>query len=234
MERRETSAWVLLADRDPRFCAALEANLRRQRLHPERVGEGKACVEVALRLHPDVVVVADRLPDARASEVLASLRTDSDVPAIVLLKAGGIVTELLHFGLGADDVVWLPASPRIVTARVARLIRRPSADRERLTWRVGALLVDHYQHMIEFDDQAVDVTPLEYRLLAALAEAPGRAFSRSELIDEAMPESDTLERAIDVHIWSLRRKLESVGALNVLETVRGVGYRLSEPAPPKA
>ena len=156
------------------------------------------------------------------------------MPVLVLLRSGGVVTELLHFGLGADDVVWLPASPRVIAARVTRLARPASEDRERLTWKVGALLVDRYQHSIRFGGTPVDVTPMEYRLLAAMAGAPGRAFSRSELIGEAMPDSDALERAIDVHIWSLRRKLERAGAPEVVETVRGVGYRLAEPASPTA
>ena len=105
---------------------------------------------------------------------------------------------------------------------------------ERPKQRAWVLLADRYQHSIRFGGKAVDVTPLEYRLLAALAGAPGRAFSRSELIGEAMPDSDALERAIDVHIWSLRRKLERVGAPQVVETVRGVGYRLAEPTPAEA
>lgn len=126
----------------------------------------------------------------------------------------------------------LPTSPRIIAARVGRLARPSTEERERLTWRVGALLVDRYQHSIRFDGRPVDVTSLEYRLLATLAGAPGRAFSRSELIGEAMPDSDALERAVDVHVWSLRRKLDRVGAPHVVETVRGVGYRLAEPAVP--
>lgn len=234
MERSEQGTLVLLADRDPQVLSALEEALRRERLRPERVGEGATCVDAVRRLRPDAVVVSDQLPDARSSEVLVSIRKASAVPVVVLLRSGGVVTELLHFGLGADDVVWLPASPRVIAARVARLVKRAAADHERLTWRVGALLVDRYQHTIRFAGTPVDVTPLEYRLLAALAGAPGRAFSRSELIGEAMPESNSLERAIDVHIWSLRRKLERVGAPHVVETVRGVGYRLTESAPAAA
>jgi two-component system response regulator AdeR len=212
----------------------LEEALRRQRLHPERVGEGEACLDAVRRLQPDAVVLSDGLPDASSSELLASIRKVSTVPVLVLLRSGGVVTELLHFGLGADDVVWLPASPRVIAARVTRLARPASEDRERLTWKVGALLVDRYQHSIRFGGTPVDVTPMEYRLLAAMAGAPGRAFSRSELIGEAMPDSDALERAIDVHIWSLRRKLERAGAPEVVETVRGVGYRLAEPGSPTA
>ncbi len=165
---------------------------------------------------------------------MASIRKLSTVPVLVLLRSRGVVTELLHFGLGADDVVRLPASPRVIAARLMRLARPATKDHDRLTWRVGALLVDRYQHNIRFGGTPVDVTPMEYRLLAAMAGAPGRAFSRSELIGEAMPDSDALERAIDVHIWSLRRKLERAGAPHVVETVRGVGYRLAEPASPAA
>jgi two-component system response regulator AdeR len=189
-------------------------------------------VDAVRRLQPDAVVISDGLPDLSSTELLAAIRKHATVPVLVLLRSGGDVTELLHFGLGADDVVVLPASPRIIAARVGRLARPATEERERLTWRVGPLLVDRYQHSIRFEGRPVDVTPLEYRLLAALAGAPGRAFSRSELIGEAMPDSDALERAIDVHIWSLRRKLDRVGAPDVVQTVRGVGYRLAEPAVP--
>lgn len=227
MRRAVIGATVLLADRDPRFVTALEMALRRQRLHPERVGESERCVDAIHRVRPDAVVVSDRLEQTRALEVLRLIRGVSDVPVIVLLNRGGVVTELLHFGVGADDVVWLPASPRVVAARVARILRRATEGAERLTWRVGPLLVDHYQNSVSVNGRDLEVTPLEYRLLSALAGAPGRAFTRSELIGEAMPDSDALERSVDVHIWSLRRKLERAGAPSLLETVRGVGYRLA-------
>lgn len=222
-------ALVLLADRDPRFVEALEEALRRERLRPERVGEIDGAVALVRRLRPDAVVIGDGRDGVRAVDTLKAIRVASQVPVLVLLRSGGVVSEVLHFGLGADDVVRLPASPRVVAARTARLIRRSGPPGERATWSVGRLQIDRYQHCVLYEGRQVDVTPLEYRLLAALVGAPGRAFSRSELIEEAMPESDALERSVDVHIWSLRRKLERVGGFGLLETVRGVGYRLALP-----
>ena len=222
-------ALVLLADRDPRIVEALEVALRRERLRPERVGEVDGVVDLVRRLRPDAVVVGDGRDGVPVVEILKAIRVASTVPVLVLLRSGGVVSELLHFGLGADDVVWMPASARVVAARAARLIRRSVRPGERVTWSVGRLQIDRYQHCVLFDGRQVDVTPLEYRLLAALVGAPGRAFSRNELLEEAMPDSDALERSIDVHIWNLRRKLERVGCFGLLETVRGVGYRMAPP-----
>lgn len=224
-------ALVLLADRDRHYATALEAALRRERLHTERVGEAGACLEMVRRLRPDAVVVADRLGSVRATDVLCSLGAVSDVPVIVLLKEGGTRAELVHFGLGAADVVSLPASPRVVAARVARILERASARAERSVRRLGPLVVDLYRNAVSLGEAELDLTPVEYRLLVALASAPGRAFTRSELIGESMPESDALERSIDVHICTLRRKLAAAGAPRVVETIRGVGYRANVVAP---
>lgn len=227
-------ALVLLVGCDPSFISALEAALRRERLRSERTGHVEGIAGTLRRVQPAAVVLCCRSDHERSGEraidVLKRIRAESDVPVLVLLRSGGAVSELLHFGLGADDVVRWPVSPLVVAARVVRLVQRAILQVERTSWTVGDLRVDRYQHCVLYRGRRLDLTALEYRLLAALAGAPGRAFSRSELIGEAMPESDALERSIDVHIWSLRRKLARAGGTGLLETVRGIGYRLASPA----
>ncbi|HKI56326.1 MAG TPA: response regulator transcription factor [Trueperaceae bacterium] len=180
------------------------------------------------RLWPDAVVLAERAGSELAGTALRAIRSFSDAPVLVLASGGGAATELRFFRLGADDVVWLPASPRVVAARVATLVRRASAPPECPVWRLGLLAIDRYRNGVSVRGQEVVVTPAEYRLLVVLAGAPGRVFSRAELIEGAAPESDALERTVDVHVCSLRRKLARAGAFGVLQTVRGAGYRLSD------
>lgn len=219
-------ATVLLADRDPRTISALEAALRRHRLRPERVGERDDWFDVIRRVQPDVVVLSERLEGMTALDTLVALRRVSAVPVVMLIERGGSSSELLYFGLGADDVVELPASPQVVAARVLRILQRSTAEPHDPALRVGHLRVDPYRNAVLVDGAEIDVTPVEYRMLATLAGAAGRAFTRAELLDQALPESDALERSVDVHVWSLRHKLERAGAPGMLETVRGVGYRL--------
>lgn len=232
MERAGHGKLILLAERDPRFLVALEAALRRQRFRPERLGEGEACAAVVRRLLPDAVVLVERVVCEPPATALREIRAGWDVPVLVLGSAGGVREELRYFRLGADDVVWQPASPRVVAVRVARLLRRAAGAPEPRVWRLGPLEVDGYRHAVMVAGREVTVTPLEYRHLAVLAGAPGRVFSRAELIEGAAPESDALERTVDVHVCSLRRKLAYAGATGVLETVRGAGYRLSDAARP--
>lgn len=228
MERVDASSYlVLLADRGQRFLQALEACLRRLHLHPERVGERESCVDAVRRLHPDALVLGEVPGDAPVASQLCRVLEWGDVPVLVLLARPDVSSELTCFRLGADDVVVRPVSPRLVAARVARLLRRPRASGERLVSRLGSLEVDRHRCGASVAGRELPLTPVEYRLLAALAGAPGRAFSRSELIAESLPESDALERTIDVHVWSLRRKLALEGAGRMVETVRGVGYRIS-------
>lgn len=186
-------------------------------------------LEAFHRVRPDVVVVSERLEGTTALDLLVAVRRASDVPVVVLLEGGGSSTELLYFGLGADDVVVLPAPAEVVAARVVRILQRSRSEPQDPAVRVGRLRVDPYRRAVLVDGVEVEVTPVEYRLLEALAGAAGRAFTRGELIGRAMPDSDALERSVDVHVWSLRRKLERAGVPGMLETVRSVGYRLVDP-----
>ncbi|MFU8888660.1 MAG: winged helix-turn-helix domain-containing protein, partial [Trueperaceae bacterium] len=140
--------------------------------------------------------------------------------------------ELVGFGLGADDYVTKPFSTRALLARVKALLLRSnrSSAATRVT-RLGPLAVDRERLEARVDDDPVPLTATEFGLLAALAEVPGRVLSREALIERAMPESDALERTVDGHLKNVRRKLAEHGVDHLLETVRGVGYRLRPPRP---
>lgn len=120
-----------------------------------------------------------------------------------------------------------PFSPREVVARVKAVLRRVVlAEAPKEVLRVGPLEIDSKKVVARLGGVRLELTPTEFRLLEALARTPGKAFSRAELLEAALPDSDALERVVDVHLKNLRRKLEAAGGAGLLETVRGVGYRL--------
>jgi two-component system, OmpR family, response regulator AdeR len=149
------------------------------------------------------------------------------VPVIILTARAEEVDELLGLGLGADDYIVKPASARKLMARVKAVSRRNTATlSEQNVIRVGLLEVDTYSMQIRAKGQSLDATPTEFNVLHHLAKTPDRAISRQELYEVAMPESDAYERAVDIHITNLRRKLKDADADGIIETVRGIGYRL--------
>jgi two-component system response regulator AdeR len=135
--------------------------------------------------------------------------------------------KLLGLELGADDYVTKPFSPREVVARVKAVLRRANPlESAAAVLRAGPLEIDTERVVARVGASRLELTPTEFRLLETLARTPGRAFTRQELLEAALPDSDALERVIDVHLKNLRKKLEAAGATGLLETVRGVGYRL--------
>jgi two-component system phosphate regulon response regulator PhoB len=173
------------------------------------------------------------IPVIDGIEVCRTLRGESatrETPILMLTAKSEEADQLIGFSVGADDYVVKPFSVRVLLERVKSLLRRqeritgPGAD----IMVSGAITVDRVKHRALVNDIMVDLTPSEFRLLDTLIRNPGRAFDRSELIDSALG-ADTLvlERTIDVHIRSLRKKLGS--SSKVIQTVRGVGYRFREP-----
>src|SRR5262249_11335880 len=134
--------------------------------------------------------------------------------------------QVVGFTLGADDYVTKPFSVKVLVQRVKALQRRTEVniDAAEVIEHLG-VRIDRVRHQAFKDDEELDLTPTEFRLLACLLRHPGRAFTRSQLMDAAIGESIVLERTIDVHIKTLRRKL---GDTEMIETVRGVGYRFRE------
>jgi two-component system response regulator AdeR len=134
--------------------------------------------------------------------------------------------------LGADDYVVKPYSVREVVARVKAVLRRARGAEpgDPPALRVGALELDEPRFRAALAGAPLALTLTEFRLLAVLAQAPGRVFTRLELLERAMPESDALERTVDSHLRNLRRKLAGAGGGAELQTVRGLGYRLVERA----
>jgi two-component system response regulator AdeR len=220
-------ALVLVVEDEPEIAEILEGYLRRDGYRTERAGDGKTALSLYRAAQPDLVLLDLMLPELDGLEVLRRIRSDGNTPVILVTARTEDLDKLLGLELGADDYVTKPFSPREVVARVKAVLRRAgSGEQARTVLRCGPLEVDPEKVVARVEQERLDLTPTEFRLLETLAQAPGKAFSRAELLEAALPESNALERVVDVHLKNLRRKLEAAGAPHLLETVRGVGYRL--------
>lgn len=224
---------VLVVEDDLDIAEMVELYLRNEGYRTERAADGARALELWRAARPDLIVLDIGLPKIDGLEVLRRVRestSDAHVPVIMLTARAEEIDELLGLGLGADDYVTKPFSPRALLARVKAVLRRSAgvpSEEDRPIY-VGALVVDAYRVQVTVRGEKVALTPTEFRLLHHLARTPGRAVTRAELAEEAMPESDALERAVDVHMKNVRHKLAEHGGDALIETVRGVGYRLRE------
>jgi two-component system phosphate regulon response regulator PhoB len=188
----------------------------------------------AQTLVPDVVLLDVMLPGLGGLEVCRALKAGErtrDVPIVMVTAKSEESDQVLGLHIGADDYVTKPFSNKVLLAKVKALLRRVEGKAE--TGDViehQGVKIDRVRHRVLVHGAQVDLTPTEFRLLECLLRQPGRAFSRHQLMDAAIGEGQiVLERTIDVHVKTLRKKLTAAGGSpDLIETVRGVGYRFRE------
>lgn len=177
----------------------------------------------------DLVLLDLGLPDIDGTDLLREIRILESLPVIVLTARSATEDRILGLELGADDYVTKPFSPHEVVLRVQAVLHRLGgrlAESGSASFGGDHLRIDESSHRAWLDDRLLDLTPTEWGLLSAIAAAPGRVYSRYELVNRVRGyEYEGYERTIDSHIKNLRRKLGVTGA-DVIETVLGVGYRL--------
>ncbi|MFB9570064.1 response regulator [Saccharopolyspora hordei] len=226
------SAHVLVAEDDPKQAELIRRYLERDGHRVALVADGRAAIDETRRRRPDLIVLDVMMPKVDGLDVCRVLRAESDVPIVLLTARSTEDDVLLGLDLGADDYITKPYSPRQLAARVRAILRRVQRvrDRGQQPLRVGDLVVDEQRHEVTLADAPVDCTPAEFRVLAALAAEPGRAFTRGQLLSQAFGVDKFItERTIDVHVMNLRRKLEPDPRRPVrLLTVYGVGYKLQD------
>ena len=182
----------------------------------------------------DLLILDLVLPDGSGLDFLRTLRARSDVPVIVLTSRDEETDRVVGLEMGADDYVLKPFSPREVVARVRAVLRRFRGDRaaqeETPLSGPGGLRVDPRTRRASLRENELALSRTEFNLLAAFVKAPGRVFERSQLLDTVWGTDVVVgDRTVDVHVKALRRKLEEAGGdPKLLETVRGVGYRLRD------
>lgn len=217
---------ILIVEDEVRLAQILEEYLRREGFHTERAADGRRALELWRAARPALMLLDLMLPELDGLEVARRVRSESELPIIMLTARDEEVDRLVGLGIGADDYVVKPYSPREVVARVKAVLRRAGGSvGAPSVLHAGPLTVDTAAFEVTLDGQALEVTVAEVRLLALLAREPGVVRNRAELLSALGGlERGTDERTVDAHIKNLRRKFAAQADL--LDTVRGVGYRL--------
>ena len=223
---------VLVVDDEPSVQEVARAYLEREGFIVDSAIDGRQALAAIERRPPQLIVLDLMLPGVTGEEIAARVRERSDVPILMLTAKAGEEQRLVGFQLGADDYLVKPFSSRELVARVKAILRRAGEGDAPLsalaTFDDGRLRIDELRHEVHVMGERVDLTPTEFRLLAALASYPGRVYSRFELMNRVQGTGfDGNERTIDAHVKNLRRKLErDPAAPRYVQTVHGIGYRL--------
>lgn len=227
-------AHVLVAEDDEMQAELIRRSLLAEGHTATVVHDGRAALDAAKRVAPDLVVLDLMLPVIDGFGVCRVLRRDADIPVVMLTARSAEDDVLLGLELGADDYITKPYSPRELMARIRTVLRRSgrgagSDRREDPAVRAAGLAVDPVRHEVRCDGAPVECTPAEFEILLAMAAEPERVFSRRQLLEVTRgTDRASTERAVDVHIMNLRRKIEADPRRPArLLTVFGVGYKLS-------
>jgi two-component system phosphate regulon response regulator PhoB len=225
---------ILIIEDERALTEVLAYNLQREGFEAVTAHDGQEGLRKAQTLLPDLILLDLMLPLISGLEICRELRAGErtrDIPIIILTAKAEETDQLVGFSLGADDYVTKPFSPKVLLQRIKALLRRVEGNAElaEVVEHLGVRL-DRVRHRVSVHGDEIDLTPTEFRLLECLLRQPGRAFTRHQLMDAAIGDGAiVLERTIDVHVKTLRKKL---GLADLIETVRGVGYRFSEKVPP--
>jgi two-component system phosphate regulon response regulator PhoB len=225
---------VLVVDDDPDIAGIIAYHLEKDGLHVHKAGDGRVALEEARRHPPDLIVLDLMLPGLSGLEVLKLLRgarSTSHVPVILLTAKTAETDRVVGFELGADDYVTKPFSPRELLLRVRAILRRRNGEGEppEEPQTVGPIEVDLANHTVCVDGRSVSLTLTEFRLLSDLVRAAGRVRTREALLNHVWGyDAEVMSRTIDTHVRRLRSKLGTAAAW--VATVRGVGYRIQDPA----
>jgi DNA-binding response OmpR family regulator len=226
---------VLVVDDEPPIVELVTGYLAREGWDVRSAADGPGALEAAQAFDPDVVILDVMLPGLDGIEVCRRLRAVSDAYVLMLTARGEEIDRIMGLTVGADDYLVKPFSPREVVARVKAMLRRPRAGAgdgpgTPAGGLAAGLEIDEGRRQVRVDGKPVDLTALEFNLLAMLARRPGIVVSRQALLD-ALWGAEYLgdDHLVDVHIANLRRKLgDEPASPRFVETVRGVGYRVRE------
>ena len=213
----------ILIVEDEAKLAALEADyLRAEGFEPHSIANGLEVVPWVRAHAPDLILLDLMLPGRDGLDICRELRTFTDIPIVMVTARVEEIDRLIGLDLGADDYVCKPFSARELMARIRAILRRPRNK------AIAGLVLHEEEHRAELDGRALDLTPVEFRLLRTLAATPGRVFARDKLLEHLYDDHRVVtDRTVDTHVKNLRRKLEEVRpGGELVRSIYGVGYKL--------
>lgn len=228
----KTTAKILIVEDDKNTANLVATYLQKEGFVVLIENDGEKGLQTAREKQPSLVILDLMLPNIDGLEICRRLRSESNLPILMLTAREEEIDRVLGFSLGADDYVVKPFSPRELVERVKAILRRvqPAIEVETQILKCGQLQLDPEKHKVSLSGKMINLTTSEYKLLHVLMASPGRVFSRVELLQQFYEQEEAvIERVIDVHINKLRQKIEpDSGHPTFVETVRGFGYRFTD------
>lgn len=222
---------ILIVEDDTDLADMLDYNLRQEGFSTRIVSNGLEATRAARTFGPDLVILDLMLPGIDGFEVCKRLKSDertSHISILMLTVRSSEVDTVVGLELGADDYMTKPFSVRVLVARIKRILHR-AEDQQRISSPIKYhnLLIDRENREVLLGDRRIDLSKTEFDILALLASKPGRVFSRNLILERCWPDGVfVVDRTVDVHINSIRKKLGEMGSH--IETIRGIGYRMKE------
>ena len=223
---------ILVVDDERPLVELVSSYLAKEGYEVLTASDGLTALDLARTARPDVIVLDLMLPGLDGLEVCRQLRQFSDAYVLMLTAKTEEIDKILGLGVGADDYVTKPFSPRELVARVRALLRRsrsepPREDAGEPPQTLGELVIDRERFEVTRRGDIVPLTPREFQLLSVLTERPGRVFTREQLLERVWGDRSYDEHIVEVYVGNLRHKLEDDPSRpRYLQTVRGVGYRV--------
>ncbi len=226
---------ILVIEDDRDISELITYNLEREGYDVACLYDGGQAVDFVKKRKPELIILDLMLPEVDGIEICRTLKSDAitkHIPIIMLTAKGEEADVVVGLQMGADDYIPKPFSPKVLVARIKAIIRRmadltlssASADDVR---NFGNFNIDLLKHKISYKGHAVKLTSIEFDIVEFLSRSPGRVWSREQILDNVWKEGKfIIDRAVDVHVRGLRKKLGV--AENYIETVRGVGYRFKD------
>ncbi len=225
------AATILVVDDERPIVDLVASYLAAEGYTVHRAYDGPSALTLARNVRPDLVVLDVMLPGIDGIEVCRRLHQETSVYVVMLTARSEEVDKLIGLSIGADDYLTKPFSPRELVARVKAVLRRsrqaPDKAQERPPLQFDRLVIDPERREVRRDGTLIELTPREFDLLYTMARQPGRVFTREELLQRVWGRDFTgIDRVVDVHVGTMRRKLEDDPAdAALIQTVRGVGYK---------
>lgn len=226
---------LLIVEDDDDIADILISYAQRDNMQTHRAVNGLEAINQLHNHDIDLVLLDVKLPEKDGWAVLSHIRQFSQVPVIMLTALDQDIDKIMALRMGADDYIVKPFNPNEVMARVQAVLRRsiattvPASVPEK---SYGNLKIDETQHLVTIHTEdtvhALNLTLTEYHFLLLLIQTPNKVFTRSEILDRCLPDSDALERTVDSHMSKLRKKLTALPSTVAINSVRGVGYRLEK------